>query len=115
MLSGVGDSLELKKHGIDCVYLDISHRGLKFIKAHFPNIYKRCLELGIDASKQPIPVVPAAHYTCGGINTTLDGLTAINGLYAVGQTADTGLRGASRPARKFSLLVPKDTVFQNYC
>ena len=89
---------EMKKHGIDCVYLDISHRGLKFIKAHFPNIYKRCLELGIDASKQPIPVVPAAHYTCGGINTTLDGLTDINGLYAVGETAHTGPHGAKRLA-----------------
>ncbi len=89
---------EMKKGGLDCVYLDISHQPLSFLQEHFPNIYARCLELGIDISKQPIPVVPAAHYTCGGVLTDLAGRTDVAGLYAVGETACTGLHGANRLA-----------------
>jgi L-aspartate oxidase len=89
---------EMKKGGFDCVYLDISHQPLAFILEHFPNIYARCLELGIDISKQPIPVVPAAHYTCGGIHTDLTGATDLAGLHAIGETAYTGLHGANRLA-----------------
>jgi L-aspartate oxidase len=89
---------EMKKGGLDCVYLDISHQPLAFIQEHFPNIYARCLELGIDISKQPIPVVPAAHYTCGGVLTDLSARTDVAGLYAVGETACTGLHGANRLA-----------------
>ena len=89
---------EMKKGGLDCVYLDISHQPLAFLMEHFPNIYARCLELGIDISKQPIPVVPAAHYTCGGVLADLDGRADLGGLYAIGETACSGLHGANRLA-----------------
>ncbi len=89
---------EMKKRGLDCVYLDISHQSESFLKEHFPTIHARCLSLGIDIAKQPIPVVPAMHFTCGGLMTDLRARTDVKDLYAIGENACTGLHGANRLA-----------------
>jgi L-aspartate oxidase len=89
---------EIKRDGLDYVFLDISHREPDFVKAHFPNIYEKLLGLGIDITKVPIPVVPAQHYTCGGVVVDLDGRTDAPGLYAAGEVTQSGLHGANRLA-----------------